>query len=194
MIRVGLTGGIGSGKSLVSSIFSHLGVPVFHADEAGKKVLANPKVISGLHDHFGTSILTPENSIDRKALASRVFNNPDELEFLNSLIHPLVINAFENWQKDHLNESYILHEAAILFESGYYRKFDKIIVVYASRETCLKRVTARDNVQAEAVRLRMKNQWEPDKVSTAADYIIDNDGDLALLPQVLSIHEKILML
>jgi dephospho-CoA kinase len=194
MMRVGLTGGIGSGKSLVSSIFAHLGVPVFHADGSGKSFLSEPKVTASISEHFGPTILTPDNTIDRKALADRIFNNPSDLEFLNRIIHPLVIGAFENWLQGHSSKRYILHEAAILFESGYYRLFDKIIAVHASRETCLKRVTERDKVDAEAVMLRMKHQWDPDKVAASADFVIDNEGDSALLPQVLMIHEQLLKL
>jgi len=191
MIKVGLTGGIGSGKSLVAEIFQHLGVPVFHADHEAKNQYSNPEVLQKIIDTFGDSVLGADGLLDRKALASLVFQDTVLLEKLNSLIHPLVEAGFRDWLKQNQFASYTIHEAAILFESGFDRFFDKIIVVDAPKAVCVERVMARDNVTAEQVEGRMKNQWEATMKIAKADYVIANDGQTMLLPQIVEIHREL---
>ncbi|MBK7171683.1 MAG: dephospho-CoA kinase [Bacteroidales bacterium] len=189
MIKVGLTGGIGSGKSLIAEIFSKLGIPVYMADREAKKMLLREDVISILRNHFTASILFADGSVNRKELASIVFNNTDELRFLNSIIHPLVGKDFEEWCKGHLLDDIIVHEAAILFESGFYQLMDRNIVVYAPRELCVERVVIRDKVAPGDVLQRMSHQSDPELLMKQADFIITNDNHQPVLPQVLEIRE-----
>jgi dephospho-CoA kinase len=192
MIKVGLTGGIGSGKSLVAEIFQHLGVPVFHADVEAKDQYSNPEVFQKIIGIFGDSVVGADGLLDRKALASIVFRDTVMLGKLNLLIHPLVEAGFRNWLKQNEFAPYTVHEAAILFESGFDRLFDKIIVVDAPKTVCIERVMARDKVTAEQVEERMKNQWEPGLKASKADFIIQNDGKQLLLPQVIALHKTLL--
>jgi len=194
MIKVGLTGSIGSGKSLVASIFEHLGIPVYHADAEAKKNLLVPSVIELLTDRFGPGILDEFGQVDRKTLALKVFSDPSELAFLNSIIHPLVKSDFDEWLLLHENCSYIIQEAAILFESGFDSFFDKTIVVSAPEEVCISRVIKRDATEASEVLERMSNQWEPAIKVALADYVLLNDGIRMVLPQVLELHAQLLEL
>lgn len=189
MRRIGLTGNIGTGKSTVARIFEILGVPVYHADLQARKLLESDDVKIQIKTLFGESILNAENQIDRKSLAAIVFNNTTKLETLNNLIHPLVEEDFLQWCSVHSNKSYVIHEAAILFESGFDKLFDKNILVTAPETICISRVMARDSITKEMVLARMRNQWQQENKQKLADYQIVNDDNSMVLPQVLAIHK-----
>lgn len=192
MKRIGLTGNIGTGKSTVAGIFDILGVPVYHADEKARGLLESSQVIEQIGILFGKHVITPMHQVDRKALADIVFNDKEKLESLNNLIHPLVEEDFLLWcdhQKDH---DYILHEAAILFESGFNRLFDANILVTAPLELCIARVMARDTIPKEMVMKRIQNQWSQESKEQLAEYVVINDEVSMIIPQVLEIHRKIL--
>jgi len=191
MIRLGLTGGIGSGKSLVAAIFRSLGVPVFEADRAAHQALQQKSTRDQLLQHFGDSVIDASGSVNRKILASIVFTDESKLSILNALIHPRVKSAFDEWCHQHAGEAYVVHEAAILFESGFNKYFDKVVTVYAPRELCIQRVAERDNSDPEAVRQRMSHQWDPELIAGLSDYVLRNDGSMLLLPQVIALHRAI---
>ena len=191
MIKVGLTGTIGSGKSTVAIIFEKLGVPVYYADKYARELLLEEDVKLKLRKMFGSAIFDQNGHVQRARLAEKVFNNPEDIEALNNLIHPLVKEDFDAWLNKQDTCSYIIHEAAILFESGFFRCFDKVIVVDASLELCISRVMLRDGATREKVEDRLKHQWEREKKVALADYIIVNDGKSMLLPQVLALHAKL---
>lgn len=190
MLKIGLTGNIGSGKSTVARIFEILGVPVYHADEEAKKFLSQIEVVDQLEKYFGSSIII-NKAIDRKRLAEIVFNEKEALSFLNSLIHPLVKNDLNEWLSKKIQHPYIVQEAAILFESGFYKDFDKVILVTCPENLANSRVMKRDGVDEKEVIKRRKNQWKEVKKKELSDFILKNDEDSLLIPQVLSIHKKI---
>ena len=189
MRKVGLTGNIGSGKSLVARIFKTFGIPVFEADMEAKTILYSPEVSKNVMQIFGHEILV-DGSIDRKKLANLVFNNPALLQKLNNIIHPSVRQKFNRWAEFHTNKPYIIYEAAILFESGQYKELDSIITVFANPELRIQRVMQRDDVPRELVLERMKNQWPDEKKNALADFVIFNNGEELLIPQVGKIHAQ----
>jgi dephospho-CoA kinase len=191
MIKVALTGNLGSGKSTVAEVFIVLGVPVYHADQEAKKFLMQEGVIRQLVDTFGEDILTKEWQIDRKKLATIVFKNKAALNFLNGLIHPLVKHDLHQWMDKHKHQPYVLQEAAIVFESGFYKDFDRIIVVTCPVEVAIQRVMLRDGVSESDVRSRMQNQWPQEDKIKQADFVINNGGDELVIPQVLKIHHDL---
>jgi dephospho-CoA kinase len=188
MIKVGLTGTIGSGKSIIAAIFVKLGVPVYVADQQAREILQKAEVKLKLRALLGSEIFDESGDVQRSTLAEKVFHNPADLETLNNLIHPLVKTDFDAWLNDHTSSPYIIHEAAILFESGFSHYFDKVIVVDAPEELCISRVMKRDNATREMVVGRMQHQWEREQKVALADYIIVNDGKSMVLPQVLALH------
>jgi dephospho-CoA kinase len=190
MIKVGLTGNIGSGKSLVTSIFETLGVPVFHADEVAKTFLTDKSVQIAIKEKFGESVFNGEIP-DRKKLAYIVFNNRDALAFLNSLIHPKVRQELMRWFDQNAESCYVIEEAAILFESSLYREFDKIIMVAAPVELAIRRVMQRDGIGKEKVKKRLINQWQQEKKIELSDYVIINDENHLVIPQVMAIHKEL---
>jgi len=191
MRKIGLTGSIGSGKSTVSRIFSSIGVKIYYADNEAKKFLAYKEIKDQLIDTFGKDILGANHEIDRKKLGKRVFSNQQELLFLNSLIHPLVRSDFESWLRQFMDEEYIIHEAAIIYETGFNENFDAIISVSAPEDMRITRVMERDTVNREDVIRRMENQWSDEHKVGMADYVIVNDEQNLLIPQVLHIHSQL---
>jgi dephospho-CoA kinase len=191
MKRIGLTGNIGTGKSTVARIFEILGVPVYHADKQAREILDSEPVKAQIVDLFGKQVLNPLNLVDRKALAAIVFNDKDKLAALNGLIHPLVEADFMKWCKKYEDKKYVLHEAAILFESGFDRIFDANVLVTAPEELCVKRVMVRDGIGKVMVSDRIRNQWPQQKKRALADYEISNDEMLMVIPQVLAIHQEL---
>ena len=190
MIKVGLTGNIGSGKSTIAKIFETLGVPVFYADIEAKKILSENDVIDILVAEFGKNILLG-NLIDRAALAKIVFNDKDALETLNSIIHPRVRQSLINWMETKRDHKYIIQEAAILFESGFYKFFDKNIFVSCPEQIAIERVMKRDHIGEKEVRARIQNQWLEKEKIQLADFIIHNDGANLVIPEILKIHKKL---
>ena len=191
MIKVALTGNIGCGKSIVARIFETLGIPVYHADIVARKFLDDPGVKQSLRSAFGEDIFNNE-IINRKKLASIVFKDKSSLEFLNSLIHPKVKEDLHHWIESKNKFTYIVQEAAILFESGFYHEFDKIILVTCPVELALRRVMIRDNVSEEEVRHRQLNQWPQEQKLALSDFVIRNDEQELIIPQVLDIHTQLL--
>lgn len=191
MIKVGLTGGIGSGKTLVSKVFIRLGIPVFNADYEAKVILNTDKeTIKQVKKEFGSEIYT-DQGIDRKKLAEIIFNNITALQKINAIIHPRVRQYFYEWLKKQ-KVPYVIEEAAILFESGANQELDLTINVHADELVRVGRVMLRDNTTEETVKSRMKNQMSDRQREKLADYTIHNNGDRMLLPQILEIHQHIL--
>ena len=190
MIKVGLTGNIGSGKSMVSRIFEILGVPVFHADTEAKKFLTHPKVLTHLESAYG-DVVVSNGVIDKKALAAIVFNDKIALDKLNGLIHPLVREAFFSWIETKKEYPYIIQEAAILFESGFNEFFDKVITVSCDEALAIKRVVERDGVSEAQVKERLQNQMSQDEKVAKSDFMILNNEDELIIPQVLEMHRQL---
>lgn len=191
MKLIGITGGIGSGKSTIAKVFMSIGYPVYNSDTRAKELInSNEKLINSIKFSFGDDLYNSQG-LDRKKMASIVFNNPEKLELLNSIIHPTVGKDFEKWI-DLQNTSFILKEAAILFETGIYKSLHKTILVSAPQETRIERVIKRDNTNQEEVLSRMNNQWSEEKKTELADYVIDNSGNKLVIPQVLEIIKQIL--
>jgi len=169
-----------------------LGISVYHADDEARNQLHRTIISKKIQNIFGVEILGENEEIDRKALSRIVFNDRNALEKLNAIIHPEVHAHFIQWLKGHQNEKYILHEAAILFESGFYKMFDKVILVVAPFELRIRRVMKRDKVSKEEVMKRIRNQWEDQKKIELADLLIHNNEDQLVIPQVISTHEKLI--
>lgn len=191
MLKIGLTGGIGSGKSLVAEIFKSLKIPVFNADQQAKSLLQAPKVKDKLREIFGNSIFE-QNEVDRKALAAVVFGDPGKLALLNEVIHPKVHDLFDTFAEENPSAPFIIYEAAILVETGFYQQLDKLILVTADEELRIGRVMQRDNVSREMVLQRMKNQWPDEKKIPFAGFVIRNDEKSLLTPQVLAIFDELI--
>ncbi|MCL9805587.1 dephospho-CoA kinase [Flavobacterium amniphilum] len=172
---IGLTGGIGSGKTTVARLFEAEGIPVYIADEEAKKIMLFPETVSKVEVVFGSEVLN-DGQIDRKKLSAIVFNHPEKLKQLNSIVHPLVKKHFDDWVKSHEKFPFVIKEAAILFESGSYKYCDKIITVYASLETRIKRVMARDNASEKDVLERIRNQWSDAERISKSDFVIENEN------------------
>ena len=188
---IGLTGGIGSGKTTVANFFKEEGIPVYIADEAGKRLmLTSEKIKKSIKNIFGEESYTGE-APDRKYIASRVFNNQENLEALNKIIHPAVAEDFSEWLKQQ-NSPYVIYEAAILFETGAYKKCDFNILVSAPRDEKIKRLKIRDNSNEEEIEARMANQWDDEKKRKFANFEIINT-DLALTKsRVAELHTILL--
>jgi dephospho-CoA kinase len=190
MLKIGLTGNMGSGKSLVAELFRKLGIAVYSADLEARRILQQEEMKDRIRDLFGEAVFNGEQ-VDRKLLAGVVFGNEEKLGLLNALIHPLVRMDFIAWAGSREHEPYVILEAAILFESGFHEMCDKVILVRAPEEIMIRRVMARDGVTAEEVKRRLARQWPAGEKAKMADIVIDNDGTTLLLPRVLGIHETL---
>jgi len=190
--RVGITGGIGSGKSTVSKIFETLGIPVFYADQAAKELVQHDQGIqAALKAKFGSQIFDENQLLNRAKLASLVFNDPDALQWLNDLLHPATIQAAEDWM-NRQTTPYCVKEAALIFESGTAGHLDWILGVFAPEALRIHRVMKRDGIDQKQVKERMKNQIQEDIKMRLCDAIVLNNEQQALLPQVLQMHHFIL--
>jgi dephospho-CoA kinase len=192
-LQIGITGGIGSGKSLVCRIFSCLGIPVYDADRRAKALMTTDGIlISQIRKEFGDLSYDEEGNLNRAFLASTVFPNAEKLDRLNSLVHPRVGEDYNNWYKSAAAQApYVLKEAALLFESGSFTKLDKVIVVFAPVELRVKRVLTRDpHRTADQVRDIIKRQWPSEEIMKRADFIVTNDESELLIPQIISLHQK----
>ena len=188
VLKIGLTGGIGSGKSAVAKIFSVLGIPVFYADAEAKIVMENDtELIASIKKEFGETTYI-SGKLNRSLIANLVFNDAIKLEILNSLVHPATMKAADNWMLLQ-NSPYIIKEAALLFEAGTASHLDFIIGVYAPKHLRLKRVMDRDNLTREEVQLRMNRQIEETIKMKLCDFVIVNDEQQLIIPQVLKLHE-----
>ena len=189
MLKVGVTGGIGSGKSTVAKIFEVLGIPVYYADDATKKIMNTDEALkASLIKNFGEQ--TYQNGqLNRSYLASVVFADSEKLELLNSLTHPATIRDANRWIQEQTS-AYIIKEAALLFESDANKYLDHIIGVYAPEKLRIKRAMARDNITREEVLQRMNRQMDEETKMKLCDSIITNDEQVLLIPQVLQLHEQ----
>lgn len=188
MKKIGITGGIGSGKTVVSNIFKTLGCKIYNADERAKTLMdSDPEIRLQLENTFGKELFST-GFLDRKLLAGLVFNDAEALKTLNSIVHPLVFRDFDTWVELHKNEPYILKEAAIMFESGAYKQLDSVILVHSPEEIRINRVMFRDKTDKESVLSRMKNQMSDEEKIKLSDYVIYNDDNHSLIRQVLELH------
>lgn len=191
MIRVGLTGGIGSGKSTIARIFEVLGIPVYYADpEAQQLMHQDPDLKAAIIRHFGPDSYLDEK-LNRAYLSQLIFSEPEKRELLNSLVHPAVKRHAEEWMRRQ-STPYAIHEAALVFEAGVTERLDLVIGVYAPEALRLLRATRRDNSNVEEVKKRMKGQIEEDIKMKLCDHVIINDEQQAVIPQVLSLHQLLL--
>jgi dephospho-CoA kinase len=190
MLKVGITGGIGSGKTTVSNVFEVLGVPVFYADLVAKQIMVtDPILMDGVRTTFGVESYTAAGVLNNKYLAQIVFNDQTQLETLNALVHPAVFRAFDDWIADIPPEtSYVLKEAALLFESGSYTMCDTSILVTAPQMVRIGRVMRRDGVTEEQVRARMDKQFTDEQKRAMADYQVYNDETTSIILQVMDLH------
>ena len=190
-VQIGITGGIGSGKSLVCRIFHVLGVPVYDADSRAKKLMTTDGIlINQIKKEFGTLSYYEDGTLNRELLGKNVFNNPEMLARLNSLVHPRVALDYSQWTQEQSGVKYCLKEAALLFEAGSYQSLDKIIVVAAPDELRIKRVLQRDRHRNRAdVEKIINNQMPQEEKIKKADFVINNDETELVVPQVLKLHE-----
>lgn len=193
MIKIGITGGIGTGKSTVCSIFKCLGIPVFDADNEAKMLYTEDESLKQcIINEFGEGVY-PNNIFDRKALAEIVFNSEEKIKRLNSFIHPMVLTRFEKWcQKQ--NSPYVIKEAALLIEAGSHHDLDKLILVISPIETRIQRVIKRDHSNRVEIMKRINKQMPEEEKKKYCDYQIQNDDENLLIPQVEKIHALILKL
>ena len=193
ILKVGITGGIGSGKTTVCKIFETLGIPVYYADYRAKWLMNNnEKLISGVKKLFGEKSYTEDGNLNRKYIASIVFKDKSKLAKLNYLVHPAVgIDGLE-WHNGQKNVPYTLKEAALFFENGSYKSLDKTITIFAPKEVRIERVMERDSVKREAVEARIDKQMPDEEKVKLADFVIYNDGEQSLIKQVLNIHKQLL--
>ncbi|MES2578591.1 MAG: dephospho-CoA kinase [Bacteroidota bacterium] len=170
---IGLTGGIGSGKTTIANYFKSFGIPVYIADEEARKIMQSVEIISAIKNVFGDTVFENEK-LNREELAKIVFNNPEKLEKLNNIVHPAVKKHFEQWLLQHTAAPYVIYEAAILFESGSYKNCDLIITVTAPIELRIQRVVERDKTTRELVLKRINAQWTDEQRISKSDFIIEN--------------------
>lgn len=170
---IGLTGGIGSGKTTIAGYFKEMGIPVYIADDGARNVMQSNHVIKEIKEVFGEKLFE-NNILNRAKLAEIVFNDSDKLAKLNAIVHPAVKQDFELWLKQHTNSSYVIYEAAILFESGRYKDCDFIISVTAPEEIRIERVLKRDNTTREQVLSRMQMQWKDEDRISKSNFVINN--------------------
>jgi dephospho-CoA kinase len=190
-MKLGVTGGIGSGKTSVCKVFAVLGVPVFSADRVAREIIDGNENIKEAINSIAGKDLYINGSLDRMALASLIFNNKKLLEKVNSLVHPVVFEHFEIWMNEQ-SSRYVIMEAAILFESGASRLVDRIATIIAPVEERMNRVMIRSRLSREQVLERMKNQMDDETRIRLSDYIIYNSENDMIIPAVLKIHEDIL--
>ena len=191
MKKIGITGGIGSGKTYVAAVFQSLGIPIFYSDIQSKKLMiSSEKLIKLLKEEFGNDIYK-DSDLNKEKLSSIVFNDKSKLEKLNSLVHPIVKKEFNNWCKKQTS-SYIIKEAAILFESNSHLGLDAVICISAPLELRKKRLLKRDNSTEKEIQNRIENQISQEKKEKLSDYIIINDEKDLLLPQIIKIHEALI--
>ena len=187
---IGLTGGIGSGKSVVAKIFATLGIPVFNADDEAKRIMqTSPEIKSKLIQQFGMDIYN-ESGLDKEKLASIVFDDPFQLQLLNAIVHPVTIQAAKDWAAKQTSP-YVINEAALIFESGAADGLLKVIGVTAPLSLRTHRVMQRDGITKDQVDARMRNQISDTIKMRLCDYVIDNNNQQMVLPQVLEIDKAI---
>lgn len=191
-LQVGITGGIGSGKSLVCKVFSLLGAPVYDADSRAKAIMTTDGIlIKQIKKEFGDLAYNTDSSLNRSYLSEQIFRNPQQREKLNALVHPLVALDTERWVEQQKGKAYVIREAALMFESGSYKKLDASIVVTAPAWLRMKRVLQRDPQRSEeAVRKIIEAQLPEEESKKRANFIIENDETQLVLPQIIKLHQQ----
>ncbi|QBZ98415.1 dephospho-CoA kinase [Flavobacterium sangjuense] len=185
---IGLTGGIGSGKTMVAEYIKSLGIPVYIADDEARELMSSDKIIKAISTAFGNEVVN-NGTLNRDKLAQIVFNNPEKLQRLNSIIHPEVKKHFDVWVEKHKNFPFVVKEAAILFESGSYKYCDAVITITAPLETRLQRVINRDKTDRNSVLKRIQNQWTDEQRIAKSNFVINNLSIDATKKQVNEILE-----
>ena len=189
MLKIGITGNIGSGKTTVSKVFELLGIPVFYADDEAKKVMVTDEILMDeIKFAFGKEAYFADGSLNRKHISAIVFNNDAHLIHLNSIVHPATFRAFDNWLKTVDKVTYVIKEAALLFETDAYKMCDKTVLVKAPLDVRINRVIKRDQLNYEDVKSRDSKQFSEEKKSRLTDYFIVNDDRQLVIPQVLELH------
>lgn len=195
-MEIGITGGIGSGKSFVCEIFERLGIPTYNSDQRAKRLMVeSERLVAGIKAAFGQEAYLVDGALNREYLAQRVFSDSGEIKKLNALVHPAVARDYKKWAKAMLKEHpYVIKEAALLFESGSYKKLDETVTVYASEPTRIIRVLERDPQRSvKQVRGIIAKQMKEEERQRYASHVIDNDGERPLVPQILKLHERYLL-
>ena len=190
MKNIALTGTIGSGKTLICSVFERLGVPVFVADKEAIRLYKDTRFLNEIASEFGNEVLE-NGQLNKKALANIVFTDNKKLDKLNSMVHPRVLEMYNLWQKKQ-KATYTIMESAIVFEIGWDKKFDKIISVDSPKNISIERAMKRDNLSFKEIEERMNNQLTNEDKSKRADYIIHHDNKTMLLPQILEINNQLI--
>ncbi len=194
MIRIGLTGGIGSGKTTVAKIFELLGIPVYYADDAAKRIMnEDEELTTAIQKQFGKEAYD-NGELNRAYLSAKVFTDPFQLEILNSLVHPATIRDAAKWMTRQQKTAYTIKEAALIFESGSAELLDYVIGVYAPSQLRIKRTMERNHLSYDEVKQRMDKQLDENIKMKLCDFVIYNDEEHLLIPQVIELHQKLLSL
>ena len=192
MLKIGLTGGIGSGKTTVAKIFETLGVPVYYADDVAKQLMQEDNVLKqSIINIFGKDSYTTDGKLNRSYLSATVFSNPHQLERLNAIVHPATIQHAEQWMQQQ-QAPYVIKEAALIFESGSQSTLDYVIGVYAPQVLRIQRTIKRDNIDEDKVLQRMQNQIDENIKMRLCDRVIQNDDQTPLIQQVVMLHQELL--
>lgn len=195
MLKVGITGGIGSGKTTVCRIFSTLGIPVYYADERAKLLMtSDADVVTAVKRLFGEEAYDENGQLNRKLISDKVFNNNNLLQQLNGIVHPAVFQDTQKWFQKFQDKPYTLYEAAIMFESGSYKFMDKVITVFAPLEDRIERTLNRDKISRKEVLERINKQLPEEEKIKQADFVIYNDHSQPLIDQVLTIHHHLMVI
>lgn len=192
-MKVGITGGIGSGKTTICKIFELLGIPVYYADDKAKWLMKNDdKLVDGIKKLLGEASYLANGELDRNHIASIIFNDKEKLKQMNALVHPAVWLDGERWNEEHSDAPYTLKEAALLYESGGHQLMDQMITVFANKKVRLQRVMSRDNASKKEVLARMDKQMSNLEKARLADFVIKNDGKHAIIQQVMNVHRQLM--
>lgn len=193
MLKVGITGGMGSGKTTVARMFEVLGVPVYYADDAGKRLMqTDPVLKAGIIKLLGHQAYFADGRLNRSFIAGQVFGNAKKLAALNALVHPAVQHDSALWMEKNAGSPYVLKEAAILFESGSYRQLHLVIGVDAPFELRVRRIMQRDNISRQQITERLSKQMDADEKMKLCRFVVKNDDATAIIPQVLRLHQNLL--
>lgn len=189
---LGLTGGIGSGKSVVAKIFATLGVAVFNSDERAKELYFDDDVREKVETLLGKKAYKSAGELDKDFVRSSIFSDPDLLKKINSIIHPAVKKDFDSFKKAHKKEVYIVKESALLFEAGIAASLDKVLLITGDAELRKKRVLKRDGLNKAEIENIMSRQWSDEEKTKKADWVIENNENKLLIPQVMKVHDALL--
>ncbi len=192
MLKIAVTGNMGSGKTSVCKVFNVLGIPIFYADKEAKRLYEDPGILKQLTTRLGNHILNTDGKINTQALAEIIFKDQSAMKYVSSIIHPRVGILYDQWALRQINAPYCIQESALVFETQTHEKFDKIILVYAPEEMLLERVTKRDGSDKKQALRRLHYQWEQDKKRSLSHYSILNDNQSMIIPQILDIHKELI--